>query len=269
MHADTSMPTNSQSNSLARVRSLATMLTLSLIGLGAAGCAFGEEASSLEDESQLLAYVLGVYADSGATTVNLRLGDGGTDGLTNFVSGSTTVALNSSSWLEIDRLELLIRRAGVLGNRYEALHEEGPAPGPDTARVIVARDVLLQPLAAGAGGSATDSLGRPYFAAQPMQSGLPIGTIERAVLHLRRFQFSGSANGTPFSVLEAKALDAEATLRCATRSNPGQETSVQLYFDYSALFRNLASASQAGIEQAFRDNATNADLLGEHECFQF
>lgn len=275
---------------LVRAATCALWLATGLPGI-VLHCAFGEVADYSEEAAARIAFISSQFpADRGLGRVPVRFGDGGTDGFDTFNTGNAIV-LSGANWVELDRIEINTGTATAyrapwqkaLGGMADGLGHLAAALSPVTElaahggdggssasggeTVLVAEDLFLQPLAGGSTGNGSDSLARPFYEATAPSTSFGSGTIDSVTLHIRRFQFSGTVDGTAFAVLHDSASDFTVSLSCYRTITKGETLSIPLYFNMAVLFRFLPSADAAGIASAFASNLSSSDLIQEHECF--
>lgn len=258
--------------------------------LSSGGCAFGTEASALEEDSVFLSTWLTTLGSYSGGTVDLRFGDGGSDAIDQFNSGAVALQLNTASWIEIDRVDLIISPANILGvsaasaaniaadpsaaggdDLASVLHEhEESAPAPGGAvRVSVIGPYFVQFLSAGATPAALDSLDRRFFSPGAIAFRGAPGRLTSVTVHVSRRSFSGTAGAAAFSVLDAQAADFTLSLRCPLTLSPTAQPNLRLFIDYSVLFRDMAAASASEASAAIARNRNAVDFVKEAECFTF
>ncbi len=255
--------------------------------LSSGGCAFGTEASALDEDSVFLSTWLTTLASYSGGTVDLRFGDGGSDAIDQFNSGAVALQLNTASWIEIDRVDLIIAPANIFGLSAgnsaslataasgEELtiglheHEESVAAPGGAVRVSVIGPYFVQFLSAGAAPAALDSLDRRYFAPPALAFRGAPGRLTAVTVHVSRRSFSGLAGAAAFSVLDTQAADFNISLRCPLALGPSTQPSLRIFLDYSALFRDMAAASAGEAAAAIVRNRNAADFAKEAECFTF
>ncbi len=251
--------------------------------LGGGACAFGDEGDSLAEGRSELVYLLTSLRSD--LTARARFSDGGTDRLDQFTANGIAVALASGTFIDIERIEVVITPTtpfslltGTLGEEpagglqaIQSKHEEGTAAGDGSIIVVLGRDIFVEPLSAsdsgGIFGNGRDSLQRYYFETSALTGPIAAGTITGVTVHLRRFQFTGTLNGTAFTSLYNQSADVSTSVSCAANLAAGASVNLNLFMNYSVLFNNLTAATSAAASAAFAANLTNGDLLGEHECF--
>lgn len=246
------------------------------------GCAFGTEASALEEDSVFLSTWLTTLASFSSGTVDLRFGDGGQDVIDQFNSGAVALQLNTTSWIEIDRVDLTLAPTSLAGLSNAAptsggedlttsLHEhEESAPAPGGAvRVSVIGPYFVQFLSAGGSPATLDSLDRRYYSPGPIAFRGAPGRLTSVTVHVSRRSFSGLAGAAAFSALDSQAADFAITLRCPLTLNPTAPSHLRLFIDYSVLFRDMAAASASEASAAIVRNRNATDLVKEAECFTF
>lgn len=265
-----------------RLRRSACALGAAAALLLSGGCAFGTEASALEEDSVFLTTWLTTLASFSGGTLDLRFGDGGSDAIDSFSSGAVALQLSQASWIEIDRIDLTLAPTSLAGfsnatstesadDLAAVLHEhEESAPAPGGAvRVSVIGPYFVQFLGAGATPAAFDSLDRRYFSPGLLTFRGAPGRLTSVTVHVSRRSFSGTAGAAAFSVLDAQAADVSLTLRCPLTVSPAAPANLRLFLDYSALFRDMAAASASEASAAIVRNRTAVDFVKEAECFTF
>ena len=275
-----------------KTRTLLLAGALYACSLGSSGCAFGEVADSTEEFAATVSFLTSLLpADRGAGRVPLRFGDGGTDAFDTFTT-SNTIVLSGANWVEFERIEIVTGSATAVATREPGAFLERVAartldllrpPGLDHTNlfahggtdssdsggdtVIVGEDLFYRPLAAGSSGNGKDSLDRFYYEINDTFALFGSGSIERVVFHFRRFQFSGTVDGTAFAVLHDTPSDYQVTLACYREIVRDDTLDVPVFFNIAVLFRSLPSADAAGVASAFASNVSSSDLIQEHECF--
>ena len=247
-------------------------------------CAFGDTANATEEENSLNAFLLTVIGVEGTGVLQLRFGDGGTDGINQFSTTAGTVVLGDAVWLDIEKIDVyagqsngfpLARASYYIDRIFWALspiaplaaHEEEVTPAAGVRLTETGRDIFVTPLASGNTGNATDSLGRTIYALPEIRVALPPGRIQRIVVHVRRMQFNGTIGGNPYSVLYSVNSDFAVSPACnADLASKGTST-LPLYFNYAQLFRNVGAANTTAVNSAFATNIPRGGILSESECF--
>lgn len=265
-----------------RLRRSASALGAAAALLLNGACAFGTEASALEEDSVFLSTWLTTLASFSGGTVDLRFGDGGQDAIDQFNSGAVALQLNTASWIEIDRVDLTLAPTSLAGltsatstsggdDLASVLHEhEESAPAPGGAvRVSVIGPYFVQFLSAGATPAALDSLDRRYFSPGAIAFRGAPGRLTSVTVHVSRRSFSGTAGAAAFSVLDAQAADFTLSLRCPLSLSPTAQPNLRLFIDYSVLFRDMAAASASEASAAIARNRNAVDFVKEAECFTF
>jgi hypothetical protein len=269
-------------------QSLIYILTLALLPIFAGRCAFGDEASALDEERSLTQYLLAVAGANGTGNLRLRFGDGGTDQIDTFANPAGAVVLGDAVWLDIEKIEIYAGQTstatfplapltyyferfwlGVSRGLVSPLgaHDEGVTPAPGVTIAETGQNTFAAPLSAGTNGNGQDSLGRFYYQVPEISVSLPPGGIQRIIVHVRRMQFNGTIGGNPFSVLYQVKADFATTPRCNGTIRSHSATGIDLFFDYALLFRDLPAASSAGVTSAFGENIHDGGILNESECF--
>ena len=264
---------------------------------GPVACAFGDTENKLEESQSLLTYLL--HSQQGDISLELRLGDGGTDRIDQFTSGGAAIALSTSSWIEVERVEVVLKPNALLASAapatlacdgaldcvaefvfdfFAALSPFQPlmAHGEDTVvsagaeRYDIATNLFLQPLSAGTTGNGSDLAGRRFFLSGVVAARLRPGTIENVLIHVKRIQMNGTINGaTNFAVLHATSGDQGVVPVCGARVAYGSTTSLKLFVNFAGLFNNLPANTEAGVQSALATNLNSAALVSENDCFNF
>ncbi|MCR9143960.1 MAG: hypothetical protein NXI24_17065 [bacterium] len=262
---------------------LAAGCALSLSGLR---CTFGDTANSQTEGESLASFLLTVIGVNGTGSLRLRFGDGGTDGINQFTTAAGTVVLGDAVWFDIEKIDVYagqqsgsfplapasyyIDRALMFALspiRPLAAHEENVTPAPGVTITETGQDIFVQPLSSGNSGNGQDSLGRFFLQAPEIRVALPPGGIQRVVVHIRRMQLNGTIGGNAYSVLYQVNSDYSVAPRCNTTVTSNATTGMDLYFDYSLLFRNVTGANSASVNSAFAANIPAGGILSESECF--
>lgn len=269
----------------------ACVVLLAIVCAAMPGCTFGDQVSSLDEDRSLNAYLLALIGTTGTGVLRLRFGDGGTDRIDEFSSAQGTVALGSSVWFDIEKIDVYAGQQdspfplapatyymdrfidGVLDGLAPvtplAAHEESVEPAAGVTLTVAGEDQFVQPISAGVAGNGSDSLGRAFFQTGEITVALPPGGIQQLVMHIRRMQLVGTIGGNAFSVTYTVNSDFAVTPRCNNTVTSNGTTRMDLFFDYSRLFQSLTAANSAAVNSAIAANIPAGGILGESECFIF